>query len=186
METKLNLGCGLNKLPGYVNVDKYGEPDVRHDLEAFPWPWPADSCAEVLANHVLEHLGRDPEVFIGVIKEIYRVCRHGAKVRVVVPHPRHDNFLSDPTHVRPITPLLLGLFSRRLNLEWQAGGASNSPLALYHGVNFELRNYAHVLDEPYRSEFASGRLSAAEVERAVRERNNVATEFRMELEVIKP
>ena len=26
---KINLGCGLNKKPGYVNVDKFGEPIGR-------------------------------------------------------------------------------------------------------------------------------------------------------------
>lgn len=28
---KLNLGCGQKKL-GYISIDKFGEPDVRHDL----------------------------------------------------------------------------------------------------------------------------------------------------------
>jgi hypothetical protein len=183
---KLNLGCGQNKKPGYVNVDKFGEPDVRHDLEKFPWPWPEDSFEEVVANHVLEHLGRDPDVFIGVMKEIYRVCRGGAFVRIAVPHPRHDHFVSDPTHVRPVTPLLLNLFSRRLNLQWQAMGAANSPLAIYHEVNFELRKIDYTLDEPYRSDYTAGRISLANVEQAIRQLNNVATEYRMELEVIKP
>lgn len=183
---KLNIGCGANKFPGFINVDKFGEPDVRHDLEICPWPWADDTFEEVVAVHVLEHLGQDPEVFIGVIKELYRVCRNGAKIQIVVPHPRHDNFLSDPTHVRPITPLLLSLFSRRLNLEWQEMRAANSPLALYHGVNFEVRSARYSLDEPYLSDHAAGRLSTKEVERAVLERNNVAAEYRMELEVIKP
>jgi predicted SAM-dependent methyltransferase len=59
---RLNLGCGMRRLDGFVNVDKFGEPELRHDLETFPWPWPDDSVVEVLLNHVLEHLGHDPNV----------------------------------------------------------------------------------------------------------------------------
>jgi hypothetical protein len=51
------------------------------------------------------------------MREIYRVCRHDAVVHVVVPHPRHDDFINDPTHVRPITPEVLSLFDRSTNLE---------------------------------------------------------------------
>ncbi len=44
---RLNLGCGMKHIEGYVNVDRFGEPDVRHDLEVLPWPWPDDSVSEV-------------------------------------------------------------------------------------------------------------------------------------------
>src|SRR5258706_880808 len=182
---KLNLGCGPNKLPGYVNVDKLGEPDLRHDLEQFPWPWASDSVDEVLASHVVEPLGATPDLFIGVMKELYRVCRHGAEVRIAVPHPRHDDFVGDPTHVRAITPMTLALFSRRQNLEWTEKKGSNTTLALYHGVDFETHKIALVLEEPYQSDLKAGRIPQEEIDRLAHQRNNVVREYRFVLEVIK-
>src|SRR5436190_17104632 len=98
---RLNLGCGGNKRAGYVNVDMVAacSPDVVFDIERLPWPWPDSSVEEVLMFHVLEHVGRDSDTYLGLIKELWRVCRHEARVRVIVPHPRHDHFLGDPTHV---------------------------------------------------------------------------------------
>ena len=52
---RLNLGCGMNHIEGFLNVDRFGEPDLRHDLEVFPWPWPDDSVCEIMLEHVLEH-----------------------------------------------------------------------------------------------------------------------------------
>ena len=135
---RLNLGCGMNRMDGYVNVDRYGEPDVRHDLEAFPWPWPDDSVEEVRLSHVLEHLGRDPDVYLEIMKELYRVCRDGATIRIAAPHHRHDYFFNDPTHVRAVTAEGMELFSQRINRHWIAKGRANSPLGIYLGVDFEL------------------------------------------------
>jgi|GEM_PF-1906114 len=38
---KLNIGCGFNKIDGYVNVDAFPDcsPDVLWDLETTPWPF---------------------------------------------------------------------------------------------------------------------------------------------------
>jgi hypothetical protein len=135
---RLNLGCGMNRLDGYVNVDRHGEPDVRHDLEVLPWPWPDDSVSEILLKHVLEHLGRDPGVYLEIMKELYRVCQDGATIRVIVPHHRHEFFFNDPTHVRAVTAEGMTLFSQRLNRHWIAQGFSHSPLGIYLGIDFEL------------------------------------------------
>lgn len=182
---RLNLGCGTNKLAGFVNVDKLGEPDLRQDLEAFPWPWPDGSIAEVVLNHVLEHLGREADIFIGIMKELHRVCAGGAQVRIAVPHPRHDDFIGDPTHVRIVTPQVLSLFSRKNCERWAAEGAANSPLAIYHGVDFEILEQHIVLEARYLDALKSGDMTALQVDEALREKNNVAKEIRMVLRVLK-
>jgi hypothetical protein len=125
-------GCGGKIYDGWVNVDKYDHYpiDILHDLETFPYPFDDDSCNEILLSHVLEHLGRDTEVFNNIVKELFRVCCHDALIHIIVPHPRHDNFLSDPTHVRPINEHVIALYDNKRNLEWEAIGAANTPLGL--------------------------------------------------------
>lgn len=182
---KLNLGCGQNLLPGYVNVDRYGSPDVQCDLETFPWPWPDNSVDEFLFNHSLEHMGASLRTFIGIIKEVYRTGRDGALVKIAAPHPRHDTFLNDPTHVRAITPEVMSLFSRRNCAEWKRQGCANSPLALQHGVDFEIESVRFGLDEPYRSALLNGETTQDEMARIARERNNVISEIAMGLRVVK-
>lgn len=185
MGLKLNLGSGHSPQPGYVNVDKFGDPDLKWDLEVFPWPWPDNSVSEILMSHVLEHLGATAGAFIEIMKELYRICEAGARIHIAVPHPRHDNFIGDPTHVRPVTPKMLQLFSRRENLRWKGSDSANTPLALYHGVDFEIADLQYVLDEPYASELRDGKLKPEDLDGLLRKYNNVASEIRLVLDVVK-
>lgn len=184
---KLNMGCGLNKLDGYVNVDLFpeGGPDVVCNLEETPWPWQTGSAAEVIFNHSLEHMGGDPQIFLAIMKELYRVCAGGATVRITAPHPRHDSFIIDPTHVRAITPNMFALFSKAVNREWQVNGRPNTPLALYLDIDFEVTAASQVVDEHYFKLLQSGAMSEDELDRAVKERNNVVVEYVIELKAIK-
>jgi len=176
---KLNLGCGSNKFEGFENVDLYGEPDRILDLEAHDWPWPDNSAEIVVMNHVLEHLGRDFAVFNRIIQNVYRVCRNGGKFVVAVPHPRHDNFIGDPTHVRIVTPQVMSLYDKAQCLEWQKKGFANTPLALYHGVDFRMIECVAVPDWKYE------KMPRANLDAMARELNNVICEFRMAFEVVK-
>src|SRR5258705_6054109 len=92
----LNLGCGNKHIAGAVNVDAVAStrPDVVHDLNQRPWPLPDDRFAEVHAYDVIEHL----DDVVKTMEEIHRVCRHGAIVRVTVPHFSSANTFTDPTH----------------------------------------------------------------------------------------
>ena len=184
---RLNLGCGFNKKDGFINVDKFAvcEPDIVLDLELIPWQFKTDKVDEVIFNHSLEHIGGDTEVFFGIIKELYRICKAGALIQINVPHPRHDNFLNDPTHVRLITPELLGLFSKRLNHEWKEKGVSNSPLAIYLDVDFEIKAVTHVLEKKYMTLLNDKQISEQELVTIISERNNIVSEYQITLEVIK-
>lgn len=185
---KLNMGCGHNRRPGYVNVDAAAAcaPDEVWDLEQTPWPWADGVAEEVLFIHSLEHMGGDPKVFLAIMQELYRIAAPGCRIRIHVPHPRHDDFINDPTHVRAITPALLTLFDKARNDEWQAKGAANTPLAHYTGVDFTVQSVRTILDEPWGSRLKAGEVSEAEVSAALRSSLNVAREFQIVLEARKP
>ena len=184
-DIKLNLGCGEKRLPGYLNVDKFGTPDLKHDLESFPWPWETNSVSEIALIHVLEHLGKETEVYFGIFKEMYRVCKHGSKIRIIVPHFRHQFFYDDPTHVRVVTPLGLQLFSKKLNQMGVEKGLSNSTLGLYLNIDFELKQ---VELKPSQDWFRLHPEQNVDINLLQQESaiyNNLITQYDMTLEVIK-
>ena len=79
---KLNLGCGNKKLAGYLNVDLYGNPDMRVDLRAFPWPWVNESVDEIYSRGLFEHL---PE-FMRSLRGCRRILQPQGKITMIVPH----------------------------------------------------------------------------------------------------
>jgi SAM-dependent methyltransferase len=182
---RLNLGCGEHPISGFVNVDKAGTPDIVFDLETFPWPWEDNSVETVWTIHVMEHLGADINVFQQIIKELYRVCAHDAEVFIVVPHPRHDNFLSDPTHVRPITLQTLALFSKEYNRQCLERNLASSPLALSWDIDFAIKEYCMIPDQVWKDKLDNGQCTQEDFAEAAIRYNNVIKEMRILLKVIK-
>ena len=185
---KLNLGCGHSHLDGWVNVDKHPTPscDQIVDLEILPWPWPDNSVDEILLNHVLEHLGGWSDLYLGIIKEIWRVCNNRALVSITVPHTRHDHFLSDATHVRAITWEGLCMFSQEENQKWIATGSATTPLGIQIGVDFHMEGATLVLDEPWAKRQREGTITDEELHFAAKHYNNVIMEIKMSLRALKP
>jgi hypothetical protein len=184
---RLNLGCGQNLMEGYVNVDKYGSfsPDVVWDLEVTPWPFETGSVEEIHLRHVLEHLGAQTEVFLSIMKELYRVCAPNATVLVAIPHPRSDSFSGDPTHVRPINENIMSLFSKKKNREWKELGMPNTPLATYLDIDFEIESLNFSLMPHWNAKYGNGELSPEEIEFAMNTYFNVIDEITMNLRAIK-
>lgn len=184
---KLHLGCGDKILSGWVNVDiddTFG-PEIAHDLEVFPWPLASDAFDEILMNHILEHIGATTALFLGVMKELYRVSAPNALLRVNVPHPYHDDFLTDPTHVRPITPALFHMFDLKVNQVWLEEGAANSRLAMATGTNFHVENVVVRPDARFTDARSELTIPEFELHQLARRELNVLKEYRIAIRVIK-
>ena len=58
---QLDIGCGENKMPGFVGMDYRKMPgvDVVWDVMNFPWPIPTESVNVAVASHLVEHISPD-------------------------------------------------------------------------------------------------------------------------------
>src|SRR3989338_8827278 len=81
---KINLGSsGFNK-DGYVNVDVRTSvtPDIVHNLNTFPYPFPDNSADVIELTHVLEHLEKP----FKVMAELHRILKPTGLLYIAVPH----------------------------------------------------------------------------------------------------
>jgi predicted SAM-dependent methyltransferase len=179
---KLNIGSGGTKIEGFVtcDYDPLAEPDYCFNLETDTFPFEDNSVETVVAHHVLEHLG---EGYFHCLKELYRVCKHGAIIDIRVPHHRHDTFHNDPTHRRPITVDGLILFSKKYNKICKQQQAASSRLGDYFDVDFEIANFEYIPSQEYAAEF-EGR-PKEEVEKYLSQHNNIILEVWIQLVVVK-
>lgn len=85
---KLNLGCGKQKLEGYIGIDikDYGQEIVRDITRGLPFD--DNSVDEIFASHFFEHLSGEDVIF--VLEECYRVLKPNCEIEIRVPHSQTD------------------------------------------------------------------------------------------------
>jgi SAM-dependent methyltransferase len=110
---KLNVGCGRDILPGWINLDYAAlrGVDVVYDLERcteIPMPFEDDSIDEFLLSHVIEHIRNS----MPLMQELHRAAKPGALARIRLPHGASDDAWEDPTHVRSYFQQSFGYFSQ--------------------------------------------------------------------------
>lgn len=179
---KINIGGGYKRYPGFLNLDMdpHTNPDHIVNLEKDVLPFDDNTISEVKAHHILEHLG---EGFFHLIQELYRVCKDGAIIDIVVPHHRHDIFLADPTHRRPILIEGLRLFSKKYNYDHIEKHGSSSGLGIAFDVDFEIIATDYTLD-PFYEEFVRTTERDVVVEKE-RSCNNFIQETKIKWLVVK-
>jgi len=100
METKLlkiNLGCGMRKLEGYLNIDIREEcnPDVIMDVEKGLYMHD-DTVDEIRAFDFMEHIRQSKVVY--VLSEIHRVLKLGGLFHFFIPSTEGPGAFMDPSH----------------------------------------------------------------------------------------
>jgi len=96
--TRINLGSGYRKKPGFVNLDNRPEtsPDMLCDLTE-GLPFKDNSVDEVWAQDILEHIPIGKTVFL--IEEVYRVLKPEGRFISLTPSTDGRGAFQDPTHV---------------------------------------------------------------------------------------
>ena len=142
---QLNLGCGADTPPGFVNVDIVALPgvDVVCDLDQAGWPWKDGTVAYIKASHLFEHLA-DPVLFMA---EAWRVLEDGGLLDIRVPGGHelapgywlpHWHSFTDPTHRRHCTPLTWMYWIPGTPLHEGYGAGLGSPPVVFEHVEMTL------------------------------------------------
>lgn len=193
---KINLGSGYKRIDGFLNVDDdpLVNPDYSINLDDINIKLPFDdnSIEEVRAHHILEHIG---EGFIPLMKELYRVCKHGAILDIIVPHHFHEVFYGDPTHKRPISVNVMYHFDQQHNQDHREKHGSSSGMGLKYGINFQMVWYDfeydvfyHEMIDNFKKRKEANQVSPEDdflFTRLMREANNVATNTLIKMAAIK-
>jgi SAM-dependent methyltransferase len=92
----LDVGCGINKYPGAIGVDRNprSRADVLCDLDRFPYPFRDSSFDSVRAVHVIEHVAD----VVRAVEEFHRLTKNGGSIFIVTPHYTDFSSFCDPTH----------------------------------------------------------------------------------------
>ena len=86
---KINLGCGNDIKPGYINIDRYnntGRVDMKCDIGDLPFD--DKTVDEIFTSHVFEHIGIMD--MYGVLTEWRRVLKDNGCLVLYLPDLEHE------------------------------------------------------------------------------------------------
>jgi ubiquinone/menaquinone biosynthesis C-methylase UbiE len=181
---RLNVGCGRNTEPGFVNLDRVGGhgADVVYDLETAAvtaLPFATSSVDTILCSHVLEHV----TAIIPAMRELHRILKPGGALIALTPYASSNDAVEDPTHVRFFTENSWIYFDRRTHES--DGHAGSYPSAVDYIFETVSTNFVPMPE--YRHLVTSGTPQDLEVLRQlIRSARNVVQELQVVLRAVKP
>jgi SAM-dependent methyltransferase len=115
MTKELIIGCGQRKThnlsgqpyqnPTTLDNNPTHNPDILHDLEHLPLPFPTDTFDEIHAYHTLEHTGQqgDHIFFFKQFQDFWRILKPLGTIHIITPHYTSPWAWGDPGHKRIIS-----------------------------------------------------------------------------------
>lgn len=93
---RVDLGCGKRKQEGFFGIDRFPMPevDMLADID-LGIPLQDNSVDMLFSSHFLEH-ARD---LMFTMREIYRICKHGAQVCIIAPYNEQKLNIANPYHI---------------------------------------------------------------------------------------
>ena len=95
---------------------------------------------------------------------MYRVCEDDATIYVIVPSPWHWNFTSDPTHVRPVTPDGMNLFSKEHCQKCINNNKSETPFAMIYDIDLRPHDVVWKYDQLWQNKLDKGEVQQSQME----------------------
>ena len=126
---KLQIGCGVNRLPGWLNTDvdiEYCRTGALYLDAGEAFPFPDHSFDYVYSEHLFEHLNYRQAV--NMLEECHRILKPSGSIRIATPDFR---FLMG-LYLHPEEPL------NKRYIEWSGRGGGNCqpiPETALHVVN---------------------------------------------------
>lgn len=92
----LDFGCGRQRHANSIGIDinPASAADVIGDLDQLPYPFADNTFDEIWCDSILEHLTD----ILGVMQELHRIARPGARIIIITPHYTSVDAYTDPTH----------------------------------------------------------------------------------------
>lgn len=146
---KLQIGAGVNLLPGWLNTDIDPAEGTAYLDASKPFPIRDGSFKYVFSEQVIEHLTYEDGLVM--MRESFRVLEPGGRVRIVTPNLRRLIALFQDAKTEEQRNYLAG------KLVWHGWPQSQSPESMI--LNMEMRRFGH--EFLYDPETLRDRLSQA-------------------------
>jgi len=139
----LDVGCGRNKTPDAIGIDRVKLPgvDIIADVGTSPLPFKKAVFDKIICRHMFEHLRSERR--IDLLREFYHLLKESGTIEITVPHRSCYKAALDPTH-KDIDSLILDMFdyfsrSHKFNYYFDFGFKTVATEITNVGVHFPNR-----------------------------------------------